>query len=938
MDGQQPYYLLDGKEVLRQLRSTDSGLTTTEAIDRLRHTGSNRWPIEHSAHWLINYALGITDWTFLLLLASSGVALYLNESQVTIILIILAFLNLTISFLQEFKAKNSLLSLHQLLPERAQVYRDGKLVFINTTDLVPGDIVKLAVGMIVPADIRLLSTQGLAADDTPLTGASGPIRKFARTLRSPVILAQRHNQVYMGTIITEGEAEGVVTATGQFTELGQVATMQQHVLPPLSPLQKLLRHLSTRLVLSAIILCALLLIPLVNYADLSQPLTWFFATAITLSLLPLTLPGIINTILSRSSGQLVSRKLRITRLSAIDTLGATDVLISRKSRLLTTGRPSANQLLIGKTKYEVDGLGYDPKGNITEAGKNLSESDLAKISLLLEAGALASDANIIPPNIDHTDWHAEGDATDAAFITLAQKAGLSPTDLQQEFPPIRDYIFDASRQNASTIRTRGNELNLFIKGSPSHLLADCTQLWDHGLIRKLSAKDRQLYTDYYEAHSAKAERVIAVAYRVLPTNFDPQKTTADETEKDLILLGLVVLSDPLRRDVPAAMADARKAQVNVALLTSDYPFSARALAVQASLVEHPEQLTVVSGEQLHILSDSQILNLTRRGGAVLSKLDLADELRIIKLAQSSGLVVTMTGRSIEDIPALTMADVGVALSNHHDQTTSSAADMVLEDNDLTPLLVAIRHGRSAFMNIQKASLASLAGNSAQLVTILASLGAVTYLSIPAALSLMQILAIDSLAVFLPLAALGWDKPETNPMTKPPRNTSTPLVNGSAWLSIMWCGLLIGSFAFINYLLFFWQRGLGAEHIVASSQVHMQATSLAFLTIVLCLLANILQRRSSHGLFSHYQLHNKRLWAAMALSLIATTVIIYIPHIAVYFQTGPLDFTDWIYALLAAVLFTFIREFQLRSRHQTRKSLLADYRPEVIKKHLKPINK
>jgi P-type Ca2+ transporter type 2C len=386
--------------------------------------------------------------------------------------------------------------------------------------------------------------------------------------------------------------------------------------------------------------------------------------------------------------------------------------------------------------------------------------------------------------------------------------------------------------------------------------------------------------------------------------------------------------DPLREAVPAAMVAARKAHVKVSIVTGDYAVTARAIAVRAKLTENPDDIIVVSGEELQQLSDSQVLGLAARGGVIFSRVAPEDKLRIVKLVEDSGRVVAVTGDGINDAPALKSANIGVAMGRTGTDVAKQSADIVLLDDSFHTLVGAIQQGRTIFQNIRKATLSAFTSNCAELVVNLVSLAAATAFHVPLALSVMEILAIDLVAELFPIAALGWDRADGELMHEQPRNPSEHILRSTTILDLLWCGVLIGGFAFLNYIWYFTRHGVSAENLASGSLIHMKATALTYLTIVLCQLANILQRRSRNGLFTKYQLHNKQLWFAMALSLFCVLNIIYNPWIAPYFHAGPLGLFDWLTALGAAALFIAIREFQRHEQKHTRKAVLELHRQKT----------
>jgi Ca2+-transporting ATPase len=380
--------------------------------------------------------------------------------------------------------------------------------------------------------------------------------------------------------------------------------------------------------------------------------------------------------------------------------------------------------------------------------------------------------------------------------------------------------------------------------------------------------------------------------------------------------------DPLREEVPEAMDAARDAHIKVSIVTGDYAVTAKAIAMRARLAENPDDIVVVSGEELQDLSDTQVLTLARRGGVIFSRVAPEDKLRIVQLVQNSGQVIAVTGDGINDAPALKRADIGVAMGIAGTDVAKQSAEIVLLDDSFHTLVSAIQQGRTIFQNIKKGTLSCFTSNAAELVVNLVSLAAASLFHVPLALSVMEILAIDLIAELFPIAALGRDRADGELMHTAPRNPHDHILNTKSILDLLWCGVLIGGFAYINYLWFYHRSSVDPQNLPAGNLIHLKATALTYLTIVLCQLANILQRRSVGGLFTRYQFHNRQLWLAILFSLFCVANIIYNPWIAPYFHAGPLSAVDWLYALGAAAIFIIIRELQRHVKKHSRQAVLT----------------
>lgn len=926
------YYQLSSDETLARLHTTTDGLTHAEAVERLDQSGPNALAVQKQESWAATYLRQFRDLMIVLLLASAFLSFYLGDARTGIVLMALIFFNTTIGFLQEYKAEKLIESLEKLVVSRARVLRNGKETEIDARELVVGDIVRVEAGDNIPADLRVLSEDELSTNDFALTGESNPTRKFKHMLASNVPLSGRQNLLFMGTTVATGEGYGVVIATGMHTELGRIASMSQATPASLSPLQKETNNIATKVTQGTVIICAVLL-PVAIHAGLEYKDAFLFAIGIASSIIPQGLPAEINTALAQAASKLARARALVKRLSAVETLGATNVILTDKTGTLTKNEMTVEQILVGNTVYEVTGNGYEANGSIHDAsGKALSKQKLQELELFFHTATLASNALVNAPDDEHATWHVIGDPTEGALITLSRKAHVDTDALHAEHAEIKEYAFDSARKRMSSVRSYNGKQYLFVKGAPESILEQSIKIWDHGYQRTLTQKERERLLAYHEEHAAQAQRNLAFAFRILPADFDAKKQPLEDAEQQLTFLGIASMIDPLRDEVPAAMLAARRAHMSVSIVTGDFATTARAIAVRAKLADKPEHLTVIGGDELAGLSDEQIISHVRRGGTIFSRVAPEDKLRIVALTQSSGMVVAVTGDGINDAPALKRADIGVAMGIAGTDVAKQSSDIVLLDDSFHTLVGAVQEGRTIFRNIQKGTLSAFTSNSAELVVNLVSLAAATIFHIPLALTVMQILAIDLIAELFPIAALGRDKPEGELMGEKPRKLSNHILNRVNIMDLLWCGIIIGGLAFANFLFFYWRQGLSAAHVDSHSLINAQATSLTYLTIVLCQLANILERRSEHGIFTRYQLHNRLLWAAYGVSLLCVVLIIYSP-LNTYFGSAPLSLTDWLFALTAAAIFVTVREIQRHARKHSRRVLFEKHGHLTLKKHL-----
>ncbi len=906
-----PSYLCTPEETLTQWNSQTEGLTSSQAQSRLTEYGPNQLKQVHKVSWLRRYLRLYKDLMIVLLLVSSIISFYLGDHRTSYVLLALVLFNTGIGFIQEFKAERIMESLDRLVVPEAKVLRDGALQSMASTDLVPGDVVFIEEGDSVPSDLRLLDESELATNDFALTGESNPSRKFIHAISSEVPLADRHNLVFMGTTVATGHGHGVVIATGMRTELGRIANLSQDAPADISPLQKEMNNIATRVTQGTVILCAVLL-PIAVKAGLGYKEAFLFAIGIASSIIPQGLPAEINTTLAQAANKLARARALVKKLSAVETLGATSIICTDKTGTLTQNQMTVESILIGDTPYPVAGTGYEANGHILNENKQpLNERQIQNFNLFFVTGVFASNAHVHPPDQEHPVWYTVGDPTEGALITLAKKAGLDPEKLDKQFPELREFTFDSARKRMSSIRVWGDgkQLYVFAKGAPESIIEKCDDIWDHDHTRPLGQKTRNWILNENIQLAQKAMRNLAFAYKVLPANTKPDSITMEQAESGLTYLGMVSMIDPLRDEVPVAMADSHKAHIKVSIITGDHSVTAKAIAAKAGLATKEEDITLVTGEEIRSLSDTQIIDMVVNGSVIFSRVSPEDKLRIVGLVKDSGHIVAVTGDGINDAPALKRADIGVAMGRTGTDVSKQSAEIVLLDDSFHTLVGAIQQGRIVFQNIKKGTLSCFTSNAAELVVNLSSLAAASLFHVPLALSVMEILAIDLIAELFPIAALGWDQADRELMDEPPRNPKHHILNHGSITDLLWCGLLIGGLAFANYMLFFNRNHVNPSGLMHGSPWHMKATAVTYVTIVLCQLGNILQRRSQDGLFTRYQLHNKELWLALALSLVCVLGIIYVPWVAPYFNAGPLSVIDWLYAIGAAAIFLSVREVQ-----------------------------
>ena len=915
------YYRLSADEVLAQVRSQRKGLDHTEAADRLERLGSNALHRTKHDSVLLIFARQFKNLLIVILLISAALSVYLKDGRTALILLLIALMNTAVGFFQEHRAETLLESLEQLLVAKAKVLRVGKLREIDASELVIGDIVYLEEGDSVPADLRVIDEEELATNDFALTGESSPSRKFVHAISSDVPLGNRHNIVFMGTTVAIGHGHGVVIATGMHTELGRIASLAQVTRTEASPLQKEMNNLATRLAQGATILAAVLAI-IAFKVDLGVHGAILFGIGIGAAMVPNGLVAEVNITLAQTAARMAKARALVKKLSAVETLGATNIILTDKTGTLTKNEMTVQHLLIGRNAYHVTGTGYETNGEvINDKNKALDDEAKASLSLFFETAVLASNARVNPPDTQHATWYVLGDPTEGALITLARKAGLDTDKTDGAHKEIKEFQFDSGRKLMSSVRTYNGRTYVFVKGAAEAVLMRSNRLWDHGHERNLTGADRKFFSEQNEAQAHASLRNLGLAYRILPPRTNLKQLKMEDVEKDLIFLGMASMADPLREQVPAAMLAARDAHVKVSIVTGDFPTTAKAIAQKAHLAD---DITIILGDELPHLADSQILQLVEHGGAVFSRAAPEDKLRIVEIAKQSGRVVAVTGDGINDAPALKRADIGVAMGKTGTDVAKDASEIILLDDSFDTLVGAVEQGRLTFHNIKKAARCALTDNAGELFAILISLLGQAVFHIPLAITAIQILAIDIIAQMFPITALGWDTAQADLMHEAPRNLSDHIINKKTVSEFVMFGLLAAGLAYLNFLFFFARHDLSARYISIHNPLYFQATILTYLTIVLCQFLNLMLVRSDEheSVFTNYLWSNKKLLIAFGISFFCIANLMYNPWIRPYFGAGPLSVVDWLTAVGCAVIYLGARLVQRHTRKHSRHAVVA----------------
>jgi P-type Ca2+ transporter type 2C len=905
---EQRYYQLSPEVVLKSLDSRMDGLTDVEVDQRLKFYGKNRLAEINKVPLIFKLFAQFKDLMGIILMSAGAINLYLGDYRGAIILFVIVLINALVSFFQEYKAERTMESLKSLVKAKAKVIRNGREVEIEGDLIVPGDIVVMDEGDAVPADLRVLSENNLGANDFSLTGESNPVRKFTHAIPGEVEIGARNNLVYMGTMIATGNGKGVVIGTGMHTEVGRIANLSQETTVEASPLQKELDNLAKKVTYVTFVVGSILfLVAMLLKFPLKE--AFIFAVGIAASCVPQGLPAQVSVALSLAAGRLTAKQAVIKKLSAVETLGSTHIICTDKTGTLTTNEMTVQKLLIGQRTYDVTEIGYEPKGQIqSDNGKALTKEQLKKLTPFFECGVFASNAHISPPDNTHPKWYAIGDPTESALITLAGKVGIDQVKLDKQFPEFKEFAFDAVRKRMSSVRQREGKMMIYAKGAPLSLLACCTHIWDGEKIRLITNEDREFIKTKTDELASMALRNLGYAYREVPDYHHEYKM--EEAERQLVWLGIASMIDPPRKEVKAAIELALKAFIRVIIITGDYALTAEAIAKKIGFTSSSEdkKITVVTGKELKGMSDIELLNKLINTNLIFARTSPEDKLRIVDLLKRAGEIVAVTGDGVNDAPALKKADIGVAMGKTGTDVAKDSSELVLLDDSFGTLVTAIREGRIIFYNLRKTITSTLTSNGGELFAVLLSLMFNALFHWPLAILAVQILAIDLVGEMLPLTFLTSDPGQEKLMRSPARKPNEHIVNGSTLFNIAWCGLMMGALGYLNFVLAVLRDGGTLSGLVATDPIYLKATTITYVTIVMCQWMNILSRRAGEEtVFTSYLWSNRNLLLSFGITFFIILNIIYNPWVSMFMGTGPLKPMDWAFVMWGAGVYLAIRE-------------------------------
>jgi potassium/sodium efflux P-type ATPase len=889
---------MDAEAALMSLGSAREGLSLEEATARLRSAGANVLPSPHGPGLLHQLVDQLFHFFAVMLWVAAGLAFVGGMPQLGVAIIVVIVVNGLFSFLQEYRAERAVRALSALLPEVAVVRRAGRRRTVPAEELVPGDIVLLAEGDRISADARVIRSSALKVDMSTLTGESEPLLRTSEPLeQAPGDPVEAPNVVFAGTFVASGSATAVVAATAAATRLGGISTLTGQVVRRPTPLRIALNR-AVRLIGGCAVGTGIVFFAAALALGMEAQDSFLFSVGVIVALVPEGLLPTLSLSLAMSATRMARRGALVRRLESVETLGSTTVICTDKTGTITTNQMTAKAIVLSHGSYTATGSGYEPHGAIlTDAGRPLGDHDRTEVRQLLEAAALCGDARV---EEREGRWRCIGDPTEGALLVLARKGGLERQDLERSTPRVREFPFESSRQRMSTVHLSpaGGHVVL-AKGSPEAILPLCKAVRNE-TASPLDDEVEQRVLAAVDALAVKGLRVLAFARREID---DGLPETAAEAETGMELLGLVGMADPVRPEVPDAVASARRAGIKIVMITGDHPATAMSVARDAGIPAH----TVMIGAELPD-SDEALGLLLREHAPVLARIAPEQKLRIARALQDQGEVVAMTGDGVNDAPALRQADIGIAMGVTGTDVAREAADLVLLDDNFAHIVEAVEEGRAAFDNIKRFLTYHLTDNVAELTPFV--VWALSAGAIPLMISVLQVLALDIGTDLLPALALGAERPEPGIMERPPRaRTSKLLDRGVLGRAFGFLGPVEAALAMamlpLGAALFF---GWPGDPLPTSGRTIETLSTMVFAAIVATQMANAFACRSNPAsLWSIGPLSNRLLVGAVVVEAAALAAFVYVGPIADLLRQRPLGLAQWLPVLLTPIVFLAAEE-------------------------------
>lgn len=854
------FYTTTSEKTLEILGSSTNGLTDKQVLASREKYGSNELREGKKKPVLIMFLEQFKDLMIIILLAASVVSGLLGEISDTVIILTVVIINAILGVTQESKAEKALAALKKMSSPYSKVKRNGETALVRSEEIVPGDIVYLEAGDIVPADIRLIQSASLKIEEAALTGESVPSEKNTLPVESEdTPLGDRKNMAFSGSSVTYGRGFGVVTGTGMETEVGKIAGMLAVTEAELTPLQIKLKELGKILTIGILIIAAVIFAVGVLRGHQYLEMT-LVAISIAVAAIPEGLPAIVTIVLAIGVQKMAKRNAIIRKLPAVETLGSTQIICSDKTGTLTQNKMTVKEVFFNGTHVD------NPDNKL----QGPEFDNFIKIMML------CNDTKVTRGNGDAQEL--VGDPTETALVSFGGLYNYDKYVLEDQMERVSELPFDSDRKLMTTINKAGSSFMVMTKGAPDILLSRCKFILSDGQVKPLTEELKKKIAGANSAMATKALRVLAMAYK--ETDHVPAEPSSEILEQDLIFSGLVGMIDPPRPEVKKAVEVCRGAGIRPIMITGDHRDTAAAIAKELKIIF--DESEVITGSELDKISEEDFAKDVIKY-SVYARVSPEHKVRIVKAWRASGKIVAMTGDGVNDAPALKAADIGVGMGITGTEVSKGVSDMVLADDNFATIVYAVREGRKIYSNIRKAIQFLLSANLGEVVTLFVATMLNWEILLP-----IHILWINLVTDTFPAIALGMEAAESNTMTQPPRKAHNSVMAEGVGINIVYQGILEGGLTLLIYYL----GNIWFGHSVAMT--------MAFANLGLIQLFHSFNVRSNTtSIFKLGFISNKYLLGANILSGLLMVLVIILPGINSAFKVQHLTLEQWVMVLISS---------------------------------------
>lgn len=893
------WFLRTQAEIQKELQTNQHGLTEHEAKIRLQQ-GKNKIADEKKESPLKILLKNFNNLLIYILLGAGIISLISNHQIEFYIIILIILLTGTIGFIQEYRAGKSLDALKKLTAKKVKVIREGKEKTILAEDLVQGDIILLERGMIAPADIRVIESKSLSADESILTGEPIQKPKHPNSLKKQVPISEQDNMIFSGTSIIAGKGKGIVVETGLNSELGKISAQIKKIGEQQSPLQKKIQKMSKRISYAVLAICIILFIILATRGtNIYEALLIIGAVAV--SGIPESFPLALALALTSGIKKMIKENAIVKDLSSVETLGTTTVICTDKTGTLTQNKMLAEKIYLADgTEINIHGNGYEPEAKFTRNHKQLTQKELSKYNETFKACILCSNAET---TLEEGEWKLKGEPTEGALLTLAKSAGLEDAAIREENPRIHEEAFDPSKKYMMTINSQGKTKTAYLKGSVESVLKKSLFIKTKTGKKKLTTLEKKKILDRVHKYSSETYRVLAIATKSISSATKNLETAASS---GYVFQAIIAIRDPIRPDALQAIHECHTAGIRIIMVTGDHKATAEAIGKQLDLIK--EDNIILEGHELENMTDED-LDKTISKVAIFARTTPEHKLRIVSSLQRKGEIVAMTGDGVNDAPALKKADIGVSMGLGGTEVARESSNMVLADDNFSTIVKAVKEGRTIYSNIRRFIYYLLTGN----MTEVALLAITIIIGLITPLTALMVLFINLVTSTFPAIALSVEPTHLKVMNQKPRNPNERLLSTYILLKI----LVLVPVLFLGTLLLF------QLEYTATGSIE-KARTIAFTTLVLFELLHAFNARSLHtSIFNKHFFSNRHIFTAVLGSLLLTVLAVHTSLGNSIFGTMPLTAGEWITSLIVAssvIIISEIIKMLIHSEFEEQKSL------------------